>query len=616
MPRGLDPRFAGTSQFSKIQTRVGLVLVATTLMLAVVMYAMQHSQSRQMEAMLRERALESQRVLGRILELRASGARNHADDYTRWDEFVEFVHTRDPEWAQINLTGGIPTFGLDVAWVLDARRQLVVGANPSAVPVLSRLPFTEQSLARRLAREPIGHFFASTQAGVLEIWTSSIQPSEDFKRSTPPAGYYVVGRLWTPERITELASVSAGDVRIVPASGLPAGVESRAETGRIEVRVPFPGINGRPVAGLEFSATFVEGRRINRVLKQSSMLAVLGAVLSLVLVWWAVTRWVARPLAAITRAMREEDATQLTREVHRHDELGEVARLVAQFFAQRDRLIEARKVAEDAAMAKSHFLANISHELRTPMHGILSFSRFGMRDAELATRSELHENFLQINQCGESLLTLLNALLDLSKLEAGRMSFAFSDVSMAQVVDVAADEFRSLFHEQMIELRVHEEPDLPPVVADRMRLIQVLRNLVSNAAKFTPAVGVVVIRLESAGDVQRVSVEDSGRGIPAGEEELIFNKFVQASHTNPRTSGGTGLGLAICREIVEAHEGRIWAENRLEGGARVVFEVPVAGPASAHESDADRESDAASKPGLNAKPIATSNMNQRWGRAA
>lgn len=608
--------FSGAPRGARVQTRVSLVLAATAVMFTVVMLVMQNSQQGQVEVMLRERAAETQRVLGRIIDLRASGARIHADDYTRWDDFVAFVRTRDPEWARINLTESIHTFGLDAAWVLDERFEPVFTVNPEKAPQFEELPAPADALARLLARTPISHFFTSTPLGVLEIWTSSIHPSDDFRRATPSRGYYLAGRLWTPERIAELASVAGGEVRIVPAQGFRPGTRGGVQSGRIEVRTPFTGIDGHPVAGLVFSTPFVVGQHVNKALRTSSLLAMLGAMLALVLVWGALAHWVGRPLSTITRAMQREDASLLAGVLPRRDELGQVARLVDEFFVQRDHLIEAREAAQAAVIAKSHFLANISHELRTPMHGILSFSRFGMRDAQTAPRDDLHDDFRQINECGESLLTLLNALLDLSKLEAGRMPFSFSDVLLPDVIDVAMDEFRSLYQERQIELRAEVEPGLPPVVADRDRMLQVLRNLISNAAKFTPAGGSVVVRVASAGTSQRVVVEDSGVGIPAGEEDLIFHRFTQASHTSPRT-GATGLGLAISRELIEAHEGRVWAENREGGGARLVFEVPVEGPAAARESRGNDESSTAVRTSVRiVTPGPASNANDRWRRVA
>ncbi len=311
----------------------------------------------------------------------------------------------------------------------------------------------------------------------------------------------------------------------------------------------------------------------------------------------------------ITHDRLQSSHNQLER--HRARLEQDVEARTADLRAANAELLSAKLEAENANRAKSEFLANMSHELRTPMHGILSFSRFGLRDAQTAPRADLHENFRQINECGESLMGLLNALLDLSKLKAGRMTFDFAPVSLTDLVDVAMDEFRSFYTERELHLSAEFGDDLGEIAADRTRLLQVLRNLISNAAKFTPAGGNVRIGVTAERDVQRIAVEDSGIGIPAGEEQLIFEKFSQASHTGPQ-DGGTGLGLAICREIVEAHEGRIWAENREGGGTRFVVELKRQGPARLTEPTEPEPRD---EPPAQA-PKRKANANDRWRDAA
>lgn len=602
-----------------VQARVGLVFGLTALLFTVFTLAMQRNHRLQVESMVRERAAETERVLARVVELRASGARIHVDDYTRWDEFVEFVAKPEPTWGRVYLTESIGIFNLDAAWILNERFAHVFTAIPSGDSSLAGLPVSAEILANLLAKRPVQHFFVETVRGPMELWTSSIQPADDSRRETPARGYYIAGRLWTPERLTELAAVAGGEVRIIPPTGRTPSAVGSSASGRIDVETTLPGIHGRPFASLALSAPFMAARQLDGALRMSSLFAMVGALLSLIAVWWAMSHWVARPLAAITTAMEHEDVAALAPVHMRHDELGNIARLIEEFFAQREQLLEANRAAQAAVLAKSNFLSNISHELRTPMHGILSFSRFGLRDAESATRQDLRENFQQINQCGESLLALLNSLLDLSKLEAGRMSFEYAPVPLQEVVDLAMDEFRSAYRERDIRLRADFGRDLAEVLADRARLLQVVRNLISNAAKFTPAGGEVHVRITTTEQHQCVIVEDSGIGIPQGEESVIFNKFTQASHTDAR-SGGTGLGLAICREIIEAHDGRIWAENRAEGGARVTFELPIAGPAEARDPNAAtiESGAAATDPVTDASDVHTrvTNANDRWRRAA
>jgi len=250
-------------------------------------------------------------------------------------------------------------------------------------------------------------------------------------------------------------------------------------------------------------------------------------------------------------------------------------------------LRDAKHAAEAANEAKSQFLTNMSHELRTPLHGILSFAAFGVknlaqrqcRQATVETGTgceqtdrELQEYFQLIQKSGQMLLNLVNDLLDLAKLESGRMEFQFKPVDLEALVLAAVDELHPLAREHGLAIETRSTSD-SLAFADAARLWQVLRNLLGNAIKFSPPGGHIEIELNGRDDGVEVRVLDQGPGIPEEELEAVFDKFVQSSKTRTG-AGGTGLGLAICREILDAHHGRIWAENRPSGGAILTFLVP------------------------------------------
>jgi signal transduction histidine kinase len=232
------------------------------------------------------------------------------------------------------------------------------------------------------------------------------------------------------------------------------------------------------------------------------------------------------------------------------------------------------RAANAASEAKSLFLANMSHEIRTPLHGILSFARFGIRKSESATREKLLGYFNSIETSGSTLLSLLDDLLDLSKLESGVLELERSPTDLRQVVQLVADEFSSLFRERNLVFR-WSVPDRPiDACVDAQRLKQVIRNLLSNASRFSPEGGTIAVEMDASPDLARIIVRDEGPGIPADELETVFDKFIQSSYTKTG-AGGTGLGLSICAEIVDAHDGRIWAENNDEEGASFTIELPL-----------------------------------------
>ena len=249
-------------------------------------------------------------------------------------------------------------------------------------------------------------------------------------------------------------------------------------------------------------------------------------------------------------------------------------------------LLKAKEVAEQANQAKSEFLANMSHELRTPMHAILSFSAMGENKINTAKKEKLQSYFSRIRQSGDRLLALLNDLLDLSKMEAGHMDFEMAEHNLKNVVDISVAELDELFQKKSLALEVVDTNANTVACFDNNKILQVIRNLLSNAIKFTPEGKKIQIFFDETtlqtgrrhSDKERVpaasvTVSDEGVGIPEGEEDAVFDKFIQSSKTRTG-AGGTGLGLAICKEIIDGHNGRIWAENTPEGGAAFTFTIP------------------------------------------
>lgn len=244
-------------------------------------------------------------------------------------------------------------------------------------------------------------------------------------------------------------------------------------------------------------------------------------------------------------------------------------------------LLRAKLAADEANRSKTEFLANMSHELRTPMHAILSFASMGNEKVGHAPEEKLQRYFSRIEESGKRLLFMLNDLLDLSKLEAGKMRFMLGQSDLAEVVDKVVGEFQALLTTSGLQMRIEQSRVSTKACFDADRMYQVISNLVSNAVKFSPADSAITVifaddTLPVEGrqvDALRLTVSDQGIGIPPRELESVFDKFVQSSETNTG-AGGTGLGLAICKQIVEHHGGRIFAENNQDAGTSIHLLLP------------------------------------------
>lgn len=244
-------------------------------------------------------------------------------------------------------------------------------------------------------------------------------------------------------------------------------------------------------------------------------------------------------------------------------------------------LMESKLVAEKANRTKSEFLANISHELRNPMHHILSYSKYGVEKFNEVQQEKLLHYFTQIQKSGSRLMVLLNDLLDLSKMEAGRTEYDFNPNNVEEIVEDAVSELKQTANEKELKIVV-EEANVPTEInCDVYKIGQVVRNILSNAIRFSPEESEIVIRFQEDTLIKnskqvkslRVDIQDAGLGIPNDELDYIFEKFAQSSKTKTG-AGGTGLGLSICYEIIKAHKGKIWVKNGPEGGAIFSFMIP------------------------------------------
>lgn len=260
------------------------------------------------------------------------------------------------------------------------------------------------------------------------------------------------------------------------------------------------------------------------------------------------------------------------------DELGQLAEtyneMVATIQERETSLEEARAEAERANHVKSAFLASMSHELRTPLNAIINFSGF-VADGDVGPVNKEQEEILgDVVQSARHLLSLINDVLDMSKIEAGSLPLIISDdLNVNAIIETILPTARTLLNDKPVALETDLGENIPQISGDRQRITQILLNLISNACKFTDN-GSIVISTERMNGNIKVAVKDSGPGISESDLDNIFQAFVQTD-TGVRQGGGTGLGLPITKSLVEAHHGKIWVESELGKGAIFYVVLPV-----------------------------------------
>jgi signal transduction histidine kinase len=308
----------------------------------------------------------------------------------------------------------------------------------------------------------------------------------------------------------------------------------------------------------------------------------IGSISLALVLGFAISWSLIGPVKQMDARLREIASGDFSRHVtvHNVDELGTLAENLNRM---NDRLGQLYQQLETANRHKSEFLTNVSHELRTPLNAIIGFTRIVLRRTEGQIPELQRENLKKVLISGENLLSLISGLLDLSKIEAGRMEIVPETFEIDAVLDAAASTVEPMLAGGQVRLVREVAPGVAPLHTDREKLRQIVLNLLSNAAKFTAAGEIRVSVWPKNGSVTLV-VSDTGTGIPPDALHYIFEEFRQAGSSSASPYGGTGLGLAITKRLVHLLGGEIAVESELGAGSTFTVMIPTrldaAGPAS------------------------------------
>ena len=527
-------------------------------------------------------------------------------EYSLWDDTYKFARGEIPQYADENLDPAYwHSINVNLLAIFDANGEELYSwisdpSDGSELPLRDELPFALEP------GHPLIHHgdLSDSMRGVLNMQSGLMQvvsyPILTSDGKGPMAGSLIVGQSLDARRLHNLRQRATIDLSLLPIDGadVPAGVVewlpgAPADEEFMHIETDGEVVNGytalvdmfgAPLAVIEVSAP----RRISqigaRTVKTAMVALAIASAVFLVTALLSLQKMIAMPIRKLTRqilAMRETGDLSVDVGQSRSDEVGTLASEFGLLAHRLQRAQEDSEAARDEAMAmskaKSEFLARMSHEIRTPMNGVLGMTEL-LRETNLDDRQQQFTG--TIYESAESLLRIINDILDISKIEAGKIELDVAPFNLQNLVEECLDLLAESAHRKRLELACSIPGDANVHVrGDPVRLRQILLNLVGNALKFTEH-GEVVVRVTTPTlgfdrPNFRFEIQDTGIGISPDKVQDIFEPFVQEDGSNTRRFGGTGLGLAISKQLVELMGGEIGLNSVLGEGTTTWFTLEL-----------------------------------------
>lgn len=545
-------------------------------------------------------------------------------EWSAWNDTYDFMLGDNPEYADDYLYDGtLVSSNIDMmalfqrdgtpVWALMLDRS--TGEVLDIDSVLDNLDMTKPPFdSLGPVKRTVSGALSSAHGPLLMV----AKPVLRTDASGPPVGVLITGRRLTPGLAAKLSDRVGVPLRVYDAGAIPSGLAgawralaSSSSTLHTETRelsvASFqvqPDIWGRPAALLEAATP----RRVTSIGSETVLAALVMLMVAVVLfslaLWWFLDRSVITPI----RSLRDHVSTLRTQGdlarrlgLNRRDEVGALAEafdaLTERLQCSMEESEQARATAVTALQAKSEFLARMSHEIRTPMNGVLGMTSIMLESNDVD--DEQRHALETIYQSGRSLLAIIDDILDLAKIEAGKLRVVEEVADVRQLVGDCLTLLRPLATQADLALKAEIDQALAPAyLVDAGRVRQVLTNLVGNAVKFTPA-GSVAVAVYPVPAGLRFAVADTGIGIQPENLHRVFDSFAQEDSRRSRRFGGTGLGLTISKQLVEMMGGTIGAESEPDRGSTFWFDLPLV-PAL----PAVRSSQAVAAPSVRSTPLA------------
>jgi signal transduction histidine kinase/CheY-like chemotaxis protein len=490
-------------------------------------------------------------------------------DYTYWDDFVNYLKTTDQKWAEANIATLISSFDFESVHIVNLNGKRLFSAFVDSLRIPETVLYKSDLLPELYSKRYISYVI-NVDDHFLMVQGATIHPTNDPQKLTDPSGYFFAVKEWDVEMLQSMESISGCKVTIGDKDLL---AKQDFGANSIQSAHVFKNWHGEESGTVVFSSELTLITLLKDSWRQMGLLLVISVIGFLISLTVLLGRLVSRPLRLVGEIVENEDLTKIPLLKKNSRDFERIGTLIEQFLKQKNDLVKAMQLAKASDQIKTDFLNNISHEVRTPLNGIVGASTL-LTDDDIP--KETREEMIGIlNDSTRRLLRTITQYMDISLLSSDNMPCYPIETDLNTILDPILDEYKTACQQKDIQWIVQfpREHSLIKVLVDKLLLDKIINHLLDNAIKFTER-GSVKFGYKIKQSHLEFYVIDSGIGIDKSIQPKIFKNFSQEDTSNLRRYEGSGLGLAISLKSAQLMGGNIWFESEKGKGTSFYFSLP------------------------------------------
>lgn len=542
------------------------LIISSSLFFIILYFALFYYTKKAEKQVYRDSVEQFENEIHKLLDLESKPILVAINNDTNWDEFVDFIATKDKVWFDETIGNELEIYNADYLGAYDVNKRFIIR---TPTPNIKTLDFIPKQAMDLLNKEGINKFYLKIPEGLVEVTGAAIHPSDDpLKNKTKTSGYFFVVRLIDQEFINNLERITNSDIQLV-AADYKASDEKNKISSVYQLKDSQDKVIGELLFQRDFEVYFENTINMLYIIIIAFFVSLLvNLIYTRTLVYY--------PLYLVRRVLETGNKKAIKLLKESNGEFSYIGNLFEENNNQKLELITAKIKAEESDRLKSSFLANLSHEIRTPMNAINGFTDLIINTD--VNETEKREYLNVIEKSGKNLVSIIDDLIEMSKIESNQITPNFTTVNLESCVNELYETIKVTIQNKDIEF-ILIKSSLPAefnIITDDIKLKQVIINLLTNAIKFTNK-GMVTFgyEIDEKNQLIHFTVRDTGLGIDAEEHQNIFDRFKRVDSDVSIKVGGLGLGLAISKAYVELLGGSITLESKVGEGSTFYFSIPL-----------------------------------------